>query len=114
MTKTSLKQAVQRRHPMNIARFVAHLPSFARLFLGLLRERRVSVGAKLILLGAIAYVISPFDFLPDLMPLVGQVDDLALLTLAAQAFIQLCPLEVVREHVSRIDGSGKWRPFHTE
>ncbi len=31
--------------------------------------------AKVLLLAVIGYVIFPFDILPDLVPLVGQIDD---------------------------------------
>lgn len=34
-----------------------------------------------IILGTFAYLISPIDISPDLVPLVGQIDDVALITL---------------------------------
>ena len=34
-----------------------------------------------IVLGTLAYLISPFDIAPDLIPIVGQIDDFVLVTL---------------------------------
>ena len=41
-------------------------------------DRRV----KMVLVGAIAYFVMPFDVLPDVLPLLGFTDDAALLTAA--------------------------------
>jgi uncharacterized membrane protein YkvA (DUF1232 family) len=34
-----------------------------------------------IVLGTFVYLLSPFDILPDLFPLIGEIDDIALVTL---------------------------------
>ncbi|MEH2194073.1 MAG: YkvA family protein [Nostoc sp.] len=34
-----------------------------------------------VVLGTLVYLVSPFDFLPDVFPIIGQVDDVFLLTL---------------------------------
>jgi uncharacterized membrane protein YkvA (DUF1232 family) len=109
LVKTLVKQAVRRHRPWDVVRFAAHLPSFARLFLRLLGDSRVSLFAKGLLLGSVIYVFSPLDFLPDIMPLLGQVDDLALLAMGCRMFIQLAPRPVVEEHIARIDS--QWKPF---
>ena len=111
--KTQVKDMVRRSQPWDVFRFVTHLPNFARLFLGLMKDQRVSMWAKGLLLAAFGYAVSPFDFLPDLMPLLGQMDDLALLAMAFRTFLQLCPKPVVEEHVQRIDQSGTWAPFQS-
>jgi uncharacterized membrane protein YkvA (DUF1232 family) len=109
--KTQIKAAVRRSRPFDIVRFVAHLPSFVKLFFRLLADPRVNWVPKAILLGAAVYAVTPLDFLPDLIPLVGELDDLTIFALACKSFIQLCPQNVVSEHVARIDESGRWRPF---
>jgi uncharacterized membrane protein YkvA (DUF1232 family) len=40
---------------------------------------------KLILLGALAYFVMPFDIIPDFLPLIGYTDDAAVLTAAFAA-----------------------------
>lgn len=109
--KSSIRTAVSRQHPLALMRFLVQLPNFARLFWRLLLDQRVSVVAKGLLLATAAYVLSPLDFLPDLMPLLGQMDDLTLFALGCRAFLQLCPTAVVQEHVERIDTQGEWAPF---
>lgn len=83
-------------------RFLLHLPNILRLYWRLLRDGRVSIWPKAMLVGAIAYVVLPVDLLPDVLPLLGQVDDLVILLVAARWFVHWCPPEVVREHVEVI------------
>ncbi|NJN38311.1 MAG: DUF1232 domain-containing protein [Acaryochloridaceae cyanobacterium CSU_3_4] len=42
-----------------------------------------------IIVGTLAYLFSPFDISPDLFPIVGQIDDLALLTLLISEISQV-------------------------
>lgn len=83
-------------------RFLLHLPQFMRLFWRLFKDPRVSIWAKSILVFAAAYVISPVDLIPDILFLVGRVDDLTLAVLACRTFLSLCPPDVVEEHVKSI------------
>lgn len=89
-----------------------------RLVWRLLSDRRVPLLNKLVLPGLfLAYLLWPVDLVPDFLPLFGQLDDLALLTLGMKLFIDLCPAELVRQHRDDIhpgdpgqpvtDGSGE-------
>jgi uncharacterized membrane protein YkvA (DUF1232 family) len=84
-------------------RFLRHLPDFVRLYWRLLRDRRVSIWPKALLVLGVLYVVSPVDLVPDFIPFVGEVDDLIVIIAACRFFMYLCPREVVREHVERID-----------
>lgn len=96
----NIKQSVRRYHPWTIVRFLRELPANLRLFSRLVVDRRVSLFAKLILAAGVIYVITPLDFLDDFFPVVGQLDDLALLALACRIFLALCPKPVVEEHAA--------------
>ena len=90
-------------------RFLLHLPSFIRLYWRLLRDPRVGLLAKSIMILGIAYVVMPLDLLPIyLVPLagLGLLDDIVVIYLASRAFIRLCPRSVVEEHVYLIDQGG--------
>jgi uncharacterized membrane protein YkvA (DUF1232 family) len=50
----------------------------------------LKVGAALI----VAYVISPIDLLPDVMPVIGVVDDLVLVPLAIRWLLNRLPPEI--------------------
>lgn len=73
-----------------------------RLVLRLIADRRVNPLIKLIPIASIAYIV-----IPDLV--VGPLDDAAVVGLAAYVFVELCPPEVVKEHMDRltsvVDGS---------
>ncbi len=84
---------------------LAHLPHFVRLYWRLFRDRRVSVLAKALLVLTIAYVVWPFDLIPDVLPFIGEVDDLGVVLSGLWLFIRLCPPEVVLERVREISGA---------
>jgi len=76
-----------------------HLPNFARLYWRLFRDRRVSILPKALLVLTLVYVISPFDVIPDFIPVIGEMDDVVVVLSVLWLFIRLCPPEVVREIV---------------
>ncbi len=74
-----------------------------KLIVRLLRDRRVSPWLKIIPIGGIIYLISPLDLIPDIaLPVIGELDDAAILWLTNYLFIELCPPEIVQEHVRAI------------
>jgi uncharacterized membrane protein YkvA (DUF1232 family) len=77
---------------------VKDLPNFLRLLGGLLTDRRVSNTDKLLVAGAIAYIVMPMDFIPDYIPFLGEVDDLFLLVLALQRLIANAGRTVIQDH----------------
>src|SRR5438105_7853272 len=83
-------------------RFLRHLPDFVRLYWRLLGDRRVSIWPKALLVLSVVYVVSPIDLIPDVIPFIGEVDDLVVIVAACRLFIYLCPREVVRQHVQQI------------
>ncbi|TMB53175.1 MAG: DUF1232 domain-containing protein [Deltaproteobacteria bacterium] len=83
---------------------LVHLPNLMRLYWRLVRDARVSIWPKALLVGAVAYVVLPFDLIPDAIPFVGEIDDLVIIAVAAHWFIQWCPPDVVREHAAAIGG----------
>ena len=76
-----------------------HLPNFARLYWRLFRDRRVSILPKALLVLTLVYVLSPFDVIPDFLPVIGEMDDVAVVLSGLWLFIRLCPPAVVREIV---------------
>ena len=73
------------------------VPRHGKLAYCLLRDERVPAAPKAVLLGVMVLVVSPID-LPAWVPLMGELDMLALAVLAVTTFIEACPEEVRREH----------------
>lgn len=88
--------------PHRFGAFLLHLPNFLRLFWRLLKDSRVGLLPKLLLLVILTYVLIPTDFLPDFLIPLGQLDDLLVIFLGLKGFVRLCPPEAVREHVRTI------------
>jgi uncharacterized membrane protein YkvA (DUF1232 family) len=77
---------------------IRQLPHYLRLLYGLLTDSRVSKLDKLLVVGAIVYVVTPLDFIPDVIPFFGEVDDVFLLMTALQRLIANAGREVVLDH----------------
>lgn len=86
---------------LRVARLVVKLPMYARIVWGLLRDPRTPIGLKGMLAAALAYVVFPVDLIPDVIPIIGQADDLTVLLLVLDLFIQNAPADVRAEHTAR-------------
>lgn len=71
----------------------------ARLVWHLIRSPEVPLYLKLLPALAIVYILVPTDLIPDLIPGLGQLDDLTALLVGAKVFIELAPQEVVARHI---------------
>lgn len=70
-----------------------------RLMLRLIGDNRVDMLLKLIPISTLIYLIMPLDFL------FGPIDDAVVIYAGMELFIQLCPQEVVNEHMLVLKGS---------
>ncbi len=94
--------------PFNFARarvLVFEVPRTAKLAYCLFRDERVPLAPKLALGGALGLIVSPLD-LPAWIPVVGDLDVLALGVLAVKVFVDACPEPVVAEHRASV-GKGE-------
>jgi uncharacterized membrane protein YkvA (DUF1232 family) len=87
------------------------LVSHVRVTLRLLREPRVPLLLKLIPVLAAGYVISPLDFVPDVLPVVGQLDDLGIIFVALEGFLRLAPADAVDFHRSAVAEGRRFGPM---
>ena len=78
------------------------LPTYARLVWGLARDPRVPLEQKAVLGGIAAYLVFPIDLIPDFIPVIGELVDLAVLIFGLDWFIRNAPPDVVEEHMTRI------------
>jgi uncharacterized membrane protein YkvA (DUF1232 family) len=78
--------------------YMKQLPSYLRLLGGLLTDRRVSGMDKLLVAGAMAYIIMPVDMIPDFIPFLGEVDDVFVLVMALQRLVANAGRPVLLAH----------------
>jgi len=86
------------RHKRTVIDAVRELPNFLRLLYGLVTDPRVELLDKLLVAGAVAYVMIPEDVFPDFIPLIGEVDDVFVLVLAIRQLMKSAGREVILEH----------------
>ncbi|HEY9515046.1 MAG TPA: YkvA family protein [Gemmatimonadaceae bacterium] len=85
-------------HKRTVVGTIRQIPAYLRLLAGLITDGRVSRIDKLLVAGAVAYIVMPLDLVPDFIPFLGQVDDIYLLVLSLQRLISHAGLVVVVDH----------------
>ncbi len=80
-----------------------------KLILRLMGDRRVSIFLKILPVFTLVYL-----FVPDLV--VGPLDDAAVIWIGLTLFVELCPSEVVAEHIRALRAAleSKWQPPKTD
>jgi uncharacterized membrane protein YkvA (DUF1232 family) len=78
--------------------YVSELPRFLRLLWGLVTDARVAMIDKVLVAGAIAYIVMPVDLIPDFIPFLGEVDDVYLLVLALRRLLRNAGKTVLLAH----------------
>ncbi len=58
------------------------------------RDPRTPTLARVIIIFAVAYAVSPIDLIPDFIPVIGQLDDLLILPALILLAIRLIPADV--------------------
>lgn len=71
-----------------------------RFFRAAMADRRVPLRVKAIPLVLAIYLALPFDLIPDFIPVLGYVDDVAIVLIALAAMIRLTPREVIDELIA--------------
>jgi uncharacterized membrane protein YkvA (DUF1232 family) len=76
------------------------LPNLVKLLGRLMRDPRVPARSKALAGAALAYVASPIDLVPDLVPVLGRSDDVFVAIFAVHHLIRTAGEDVVIEHWS--------------
>src|SRR5256885_28234 len=90
MRKSQLKSRMK-----NLLMF---LPNMLILCAKLMVDKRVPRTERALFAAAVIYAIIPFDFIPDMIPFVGQIDDVFLISLTLLRLIDRTDDKIVREH----------------
>lgn len=96
--KTKLKRREKSELKGRMHSFLMFLPNMVMLMGRLLKDMRVPTAEKALFVAAIVYVISPIDFIPDVFPFIGQVDDIYVVALTLLRLVNRTDETIVREH----------------
>ena len=77
-------------------------PVYGRLFWGLIRDERTPAGRKAVLAAALGYLVLGRDLVPDDLPLVGGLDDLVVVVLAVDIFLDGVPQALLEEKLDEL------------
>jgi uncharacterized membrane protein YkvA (DUF1232 family) len=90
-----LVRAGRRSDAVALARLI---PDCLVLFRRLLADPRVPWPRKAVLAATIAYLATPFDLVPDFIPVAGQIDDALIVAIALRGVLRGAGEYLVREH----------------
>ncbi len=80
--------------------FLKILKQYRKIIRVTLTDTRIPSILRIMLIGTIIYIASPLDFLPDMIPLIGQIDDIWLVLVVLNYIKSNIPPQVMDE----IDG----------
>jgi len=81
----------------------SRVPTYTRLIWALVVDSRVPASRKAILAGAAGYVLLGRDLVPDDIPFLGGIDDLAVVILAVEVFFDGIPEAVLEEKIGELE-----------
>ena len=98
---TKGREKIKDKLPNNAKKYSDYifvLPDIAALIYRLLKDKRVSMKTKLVISAAVAYIAVPCDIIPDKVPCIGKIDDIAIGVFALNVIMTDVPLNVVLEN----------------
>ncbi|MEA2635574.1 MAG: hypothetical protein QOH92_2341 [Chloroflexota bacterium] len=85
-----------------LRRIARELPRYGKLTYCLYRDPRVPQRNKIALAAAMALILNPVVDVPLRLPILGEMDAVALTVLAIRVFVEKAPKDVVAEHQEQI------------
>ena len=83
-----------------LSRVLPRLPKYARLVWLLLKDPSLSAKQRTALMAAVGYSISPIDAIPGIIPVIGQLDDLAVVLFTVRWILGTMPVEKAAVYLS--------------
>jgi uncharacterized membrane protein YkvA (DUF1232 family) len=79
---------------------VAAAPDLLRLLRSLITDRTVPLDVRIVLVGLVAWIVSPIDLIPEFIPVLGPIDDVV---------VAVAALRYVRRRVGMPELRARWR-----
>ena len=105
MASTNKSRGVGMMRALNLVPFLplaGRAPMYGRLLWALARDPRVPTARKAVLGFAGAYILSPIDLIPERIPFVGRLDDVAVMVLAIDIFLEGLPESLLKEKLDEL------------
>ncbi len=80
----------------------SRVPMYTRLITSLVMDERMPASRKALLAGAAGYLVLGRDLIPDDMPIIGGLDDLVVIVLAAELFLDGVPNDLLDEKLAAL------------
>ncbi|HEY6058657.1 MAG TPA: DUF1232 domain-containing protein [Candidatus Limnocylindrales bacterium] len=77
-------------------------PTYVRLLWALVRDERTPPGRKALLAAALGYLVVGRDLIPDEVPLIGRLDDVVVVVLAVDVFLEGIPRDLLHEKLDEL------------
>jgi uncharacterized membrane protein YkvA (DUF1232 family) len=89
-----------RRHPetLGLRDVLRLLPDLLRLVRALTADREVPRGVRVRLVLLLAYLVSPVDLVPDVVPVLGYADDVLVVALVLRSVVRRAGADAIRRH----------------
>lgn len=80
----------------------SRVPMYTRLVTSLVMDDRMPVQRKALLAGAAGYLVLGRDLIPDDVPIIGGLDDLVVVVLAVELFLDGVPDDLLNEKLAEL------------
>jgi len=96
--KYEKKEKKEKKYKKILSEIINHVSDLSMLMAGLITDKRVAAADKAILLGALLYLINPIDFVPDMIPFYGMIDDVYLVAFSILRLLHNVDIEIMNEY----------------
>ena len=84
---------------VGVRELVGLIPDILRLLRSLIRDRSAPLDVRLVLVGLVAWILSPIDLIPEFIPVLGPMDDVV---------VAIVAMRYVRRRVGQADLHRRW------
>lgn len=78
--------------------YILIMPDIIALIWRVFKDKRVPKKTKIAVATSLGYVVMPYDILPDKLPFIGSIDDIAIVFFALNRILEDVPLNVILEN----------------
>jgi uncharacterized membrane protein YkvA (DUF1232 family) len=88
---------VLRPKGISVGDLVRLVPDLVRMLHGIVTDSSAPLDVRLVLVGLLAWIISPIDLIPEFIPVLGPIDDLVVAVVALRYVRRRLGVETLRE-----------------